>query len=70
MNLNQIVNMVTRIFIRKGVNWGIKKAGDAVVRPDKSPTLRTPAQGAQAQQARDIAKRARKAAQLTRRIGR
>ncbi len=70
MNLNQIVNMVTRIFIRKGVNWGIKKGTDAVVHRGKTPAAPTPAQDAQARQARDIAKRARKAAQLTRRIGR
>ncbi|MFN7223690.1 MAG: hypothetical protein ACK4MS_06715 [Paracoccaceae bacterium] len=70
MNLNQIVNMVMRIFVRKGVNWGINKGTDVVARRGKSPTQMTRADHIQAGQAREMVKRARKAARITRRIGR
>ncbi len=69
MNLNQIVNMVMRIFVRKGVNWGINKGTDVVARRGKSPAQMTHADHVQAGQARDMVKRARKAARITRRIG-
>ena len=70
MTLNQIISMVMRIFIRKGVNWGINKGTEMVVRRGKTPAEVTPADQAQARKARDLAKRARKAAQVTRRTGR
>jgi hypothetical protein len=81
MTLNQIWNMVLRIFIRKGVNWGInkgmrhmpsagRKAAGAGTRQGTQPGGGSPADGAQAHQARELAKRARKAARLTRRTGR
>jgi len=66
MNLNQIMTMVMRLFVRKGVNWGINK-GAAIV------AKRNPAKPGgvdQSTAARDIAKRARQAAKITRRIGR
>lgn len=70
MNLNQILNMVLRIFIRKGVNWGINKGVNMAARRGKSPAHMTPADHHQAAQTREMAKRARKAAQMTRRLGR
>lgn len=70
MNLNQLWNMVLRIFIRKGVNWGINKGMRHMSRGAKGAGHSGAAGHAQNQQARDMAKRARKAAQLTRRIGR
>lgn len=66
MNLNQIVNMVMRIFVRKGVNWGINKGAQAVAK--RSPVK--PGGPTQAAHGRDIAKRARQAAKITRRLGR
>lgn len=70
MTLNQLWNMVLRIFIRKGVNWGINKGMHHISRAGKGKSVDTPANQAQAHQARELAKRARKAARLTRRIGR
>lgn len=70
MDLNQLWKMVLRIFIRKGVNWGMNKGIDYVARRGKSPADMTPQDHAQANQARQMAKRARKAARITRRIGR
>jgi hypothetical protein len=66
MNLNQIVNMVMRIFVRKGVNWGINKGVDAVAQ--RSPGK--PVGPSQSAGVRDVAKRARQAAKITRRLGR
>lgn len=66
MNVNQIVNMVMRIFVRKGVNWGINKGTGMLAK-------RTPAKpggASHAASARDVAKRARQAAKITRRMGR
>jgi hypothetical protein len=68
MNLNQIINMVTRIFVRKGVNWGINKGTQMVARRGKPAAPL--ADVTHANHARDAAKRARKAAAITRRIGR
>lgn len=67
MNLTQIIDMVSRIFVRKGVNWGIKK-GTRLLGPRAKPAA--PADLAHVNHARDAAKRARKAAAITRRIGR
>lgn len=70
MTLSQLWNMVLRIFIRKGVNWGINQGMRHMARGAKGQGTPGPADQAQARQARDLAKRARKAARLTRRIGR
>ncbi|NEX44900.1 hypothetical protein [Pseudotabrizicola algicola] len=70
MNLNQIINMVTRIFLRKGVNWGINKGTQMISNRGKSGASVPPADPHHANQAREAAKRARKAAAVTRRIGR
>lgn len=70
MNLNQIVNMVMRIFLRKGVNWGINKGTKMMSKGRKPAAPTTPASVSHSAQARDAAKRARKAAAITRRIGR
>ncbi|WP_103333398.1 hypothetical protein [Pseudotabrizicola formosa] len=70
MNVNQIINMVMRIFVRKGVNWGITKGTKVVAKRGKPAAPVTPAQASQSTLARETAKRARKAAAVTRRIGR
>ncbi|MBP9182043.1 MAG: hypothetical protein KBF78_02835 [Fuscovulum sp.] len=64
--LTQILNMVFRKFLNRGINAGI----DHLSRRGKPPAEMTPAERQQAQQARDLAKRARQAARLTRRLGR
>lgn len=68
MNLNQILNMVLRILLRRGVNWGVNKGIDLAARKGKAPAQMTEAERREAQNARDLAKRARKAARLTRRF--
>ncbi len=70
MDLNRIINMIVNIFVRKGVNWGVNKTIDLAARRGKSPAEMTQADHQQANHARDMVKRARKAARLTRRIGR
>ena len=69
MNVNQIINMVMRIFLRKGVNWGINKGTQMVSKRGKPGAAAPQANAHQSAQARDAAKRARKAAAVTRRIG-
>jgi hypothetical protein len=69
MNLNQIINMVLRVFVRKGVNWGINK-GTRMVASRSKPGTGPAVDHGQSAQARELAKRARKAAAITRRIGR
>lgn len=80
MNLNQILSMVMNTLMRKAVNKGVragmgylskgrKPAGPAA----KTPTMTPASDGktaAQAKASRDMAKRARQAAQITRRLGR
>lgn len=70
MDLNRLLNMVLRIFVRKGVNWGINKGVDYAARRGKPSGQMTQTDHAQARSARDLAKRARKAARITRRLGR
>ena len=73
MNLHQIVNMVVRMLMRRGINWGITKGIGLTARrgkpaQDTRPEEMTPEDRKQAQVARDTAKRARKAARITRRM--
>lgn len=70
MDLNRALDRILRLFMRMGMNWGLKKGIDQVARRGKSPGQMSPADHAQARQARDLAKRARKAARVTRRLGR
>lgn len=64
MNLNQIVNMLTRMLTRRAVNWSINKARQ---KPGKAAAGTKPTQS---NEHRAAVKRARQAARLTRRIGR
>lgn len=70
MNLKKIVTMVSRVLLLKGVHWGIKKGTQAVAKRGKTATPASPVAGGHGSPARDAAKRARKAAAVTRRIGR
>ncbi len=67
--MEQILNMVLRIFMRKMVNKGVNKGIDLVAGKGKPRNQLTPEEQAQADAARQTAKRARKAAQLARRMG-
>ena len=71
MNLNQIVDMVVRIFVRKGVRWGINKGAGMLAKkgtPAGTAGAKGPAAGGH--DPRALAKRARQAARITRRMGR
>jgi hypothetical protein len=73
MDLNGLINMITRIFVRKAINTGINKGLGQMARKGGSGVGKgapTPADRDQAHHARETAKRARKAARLTRRMGR
>lgn len=76
MNLNQIVSMIMNTLMRKAVNKGVN-AGMGYLSKGKKPAstaAKTPVSdgktAAQAKASRDMAKRARQAAQVTRRLGR
>lgn len=64
--LQMILNTVLRQFINRGVRAGI----DYAARGGKPATQMTPDERAQSQDAKAMAKRARQAASLARRLGR
>lgn len=66
MNLNRIVNMVINTVVRRLVNLGINKGVDYASRKGGAKT----ADPGQSKDARALAKRARQAAKITRRLGR
>lgn len=71
MSLNSIVNQFGRILTNRLMNWGINKGIDLASRRGSKPDApMTPQQRKQAQANRQAVKRARKAAQLVRRMGR
>jgi hypothetical protein len=70
MNANQIINMVMRMLGRRLINGGINKGIDLAAGRGKPAAEMTPEEHAQATQARQLAKRARQAARITRRLGR
>lgn len=79
MNLNMVINMFTRLVMRRAMNWGINKGMSQVsrrgtrARPDDGQLTddgtapHTPPAAAKKKQARDISKRARIASRMTRR---
>jgi hypothetical protein len=76
MNLSQIFDTILRVVLRRAVSTGINKGIDLATGKGRAgggaaPSGPATAAGrAQAQKARETAKLARKAAQLTRRLGR
>jgi len=66
MNINRIINMLLRMFMRKAVNKGI----DMAARRGKPPAEMTPEEREQAQIAKQTAGKAQKLARLARRLGR
>jgi antitoxin (DNA-binding transcriptional repressor) of toxin-antitoxin stability system len=66
MNINGLINKVVGMFMRRAANKGI----DHVARKGKPVAQMTPMERTQAQKAREMTKRARKAASITRRLGR
>jgi DNA invertase Pin-like site-specific DNA recombinase len=70
MDLNGLIGRMVNMFLRKAVNKGINAGVDLAARRGKSPSEMTPADHEQARKGRELAKRARQAAKLTRRMGR
>lgn len=68
MNANQIINMVIRMVTRRLINTGVNTGIDMMSRRGKSKEEMTPEDHARAQQGKDIAKRARQARRVTRRL--
>lgn len=70
MNVNQLVNMILRIFMNKILHRGINAGIDRMAGKGKSPQQMTPEERRQAQAAKQGTKRARQALRVTRKIGR
>ncbi|MBA3911316.1 MAG: hypothetical protein C0524_15955 [Rhodobacter sp.] len=64
MDLNRLIGMLTRIFVRSAVNTGI----DYAARKGKPEDEMSPEERKQAQSAKAMADKARKAARLGRRF--
>ncbi|MBW6507169.1 MAG: hypothetical protein K0B00_10525 [Rhodobacteraceae bacterium] len=69
MGVDQIVNMVMRIFARRMINIGVKKGIDVAARRGKPEAAMTPEDREQARAAQVAAKRARQAVRIGRRLG-
>jgi len=70
MNFDQIFNMFSRLVLRRAMNWGITKGIDTVAGKGKPAADMTSQERHLAHRGRDAAKMARKAARITRRLGR
>ncbi|MDR5651716.1 hypothetical protein [Ruixingdingia sedimenti] len=70
MNVDQIINRLIRLFTRKAVNYGVRKGADMAAGKGKPAAQMTKAEREQARKMRETIKTARRAARLTRRIGR
>ena len=70
MNFDQIFNMISRLFVRRATSWGINKGINTVAGKGKPPGQMTEQERHLANKGRDAAKMARKAARITRRLGR
>jgi len=68
MNLEGLIRMVGRRLFGRFLNWGITRGIDMAAGGKGHGGARTPADRARARQSRELAKRARKAARLTRRF--
>jgi hypothetical protein len=64
MDLNRVISMLTRMFLRSAINTGVKFAA----RKGKPAASLTPAERKQAQAAKTLADKAQKAARLSRRF--
>ncbi len=66
MNANSIINMIVRMFMRRGINAGINHFANR----GRDPKEMTPEQRDQAKAGRENAKRVQQAMRATRRLGR
>jgi hypothetical protein len=70
MDVQRLISMLGRMFLRKAMTKGLNAGIDLFARKGKAPADMTPADHEQARQAREMAKRAKQAARITRRLGR
>jgi hypothetical protein len=68
--MDRLWKMLTMMFVRRAVNRGIRKGINTVAGSGKRPADMTPEERVQARNARQLTKRARQAARITRRLGR
>jgi hypothetical protein len=69
MDLTKLIGMVVNTLVRTLVNRGVNAGIDHLARRGKDEAAPTPEEKAQAQAARDTARRARQAAKLVGKIG-
>ena len=67
MNVNQLVNMITRMFVRKAVNGGIRAGMNAMSTPDNAGRGKPRKKQGGGQGPQMDAKRARQAMRMARR---
>jgi hypothetical protein len=68
--MDRIIQMILNAVLRQFINRGIKSGIDYATRGGKPASDLSPGERAQSQDARALAKRARQAANLARRMGR
>ena len=68
--MDRIIQMVINAVLRQLVNRGVKSGIDYAARGGKPASAMTPQERAQSQDAKALAKRARQAANLAKRLGR
>ena len=69
MNIERIIQMATRMFMRKVMNKGINASVDYAARRGKDKAEMSEEERQQAQDAKQMAQKARKSARLLRRLG-
>ena len=71
MNANQLINMITRMFVRKAMNYGMKAGIDAISRQDSTGRAQPQKDRKSAPASPKIDRRqARQAMRMARKIGR
>jgi hypothetical protein len=70
MDLSRLLSMIGRMVFRKAMNKGIRMGVETLATRGKPAAEMTPEDRAQAARTREMAKRARQAAKITRRLGR
>lgn len=68
MNIDRLINMVVRMFMRKAVNKSFDIASDYAARRGKPEAEMTPEELAQAKRGKEMAKKARDVAKISRRL--
>ena len=70
MNFDSIINMISRMFLRRATNWGIRKGIDMAAGKGKPASQMSRHERDMARKGRETVKLARRAARISRRMGR